>query len=46
MVLMALGLAAIVYRARKRFAMLEPDSALIVAMYLVALWFLYQHRPA
>lgn len=40
-VLMSLGLAAIVYRARRRFAMLEPDSLLILAAYVVALWMLY-----
>jgi cation:H+ antiporter len=40
-VLMALGLAAIVYRAKKRFAMLEPDSALIVLTYVLAIWVLY-----
>jgi cation:H+ antiporter len=43
-VLMALGLAAIVYRAKKRFAMLEPDSALIVVTYALAIWILYLRR--
>jgi cation:H+ antiporter len=43
-VMMSLGLAAIVYRARKRFTMLEPDSALIVLAYALALWILYLHR--
>lgn len=42
-VLMSLGLAAIVYRARRRFAMLEPDSALIAVAYFAALWLLYRH---
>lgn len=42
--LMALGLAAIVYRAKKRFAMLEPDSILIVLTYVVAIWVLYLKR--
>jgi cation:H+ antiporter len=42
-VLMSLGLAAIVYRAKRRFAMLEPDSALIAAAYFAALWLLYRH---
>lgn len=42
-VLMSLGLAAIVYRARRRLAMLEPDSALIAAAYFAALWLLYRH---
>ncbi|HSB20589.1 MAG TPA: hypothetical protein VLD85_11315 [Anaeromyxobacteraceae bacterium] len=42
-VLMSLGLAAIVYRAKRRFAMLEPDSLLIFVAYWVALWLLYRH---
>jgi cation:H+ antiporter len=42
--LMTLGLAAIVYRAKKRFAMLEPDSALIVLTYVLAIWHLYLRR--
>lgn len=42
-VLMSLGLAAILYRAKRRFAMLEPDSALIAAAYFAALWLLYLH---
>lgn len=42
--LMALGLAAIVYRAKRRFAMLEPDSALIVLTYALAIWVLYLRR--
>ena len=44
--LMALGVAAIVYRAKKRFAMLEPDSALIVLVYVLGLWMLYANRGA
>jgi cation:H+ antiporter len=40
-VLMSLGLAAIVYRARRRFAMIEPGSALIVVGYVLALWLLW-----
>jgi cation:H+ antiporter len=43
-ILMAMGLAAIVYRAKKRFAMLEPDSALIVLTYVLAIWILYSRR--
>jgi cation:H+ antiporter len=43
-ILMALGLAAIVYRAKKRFAMIEPDSALIVLTYALAIWILYTRR--
>lgn len=42
LVLMSLGIAAIVYRAKRRFAMLEPDSALILAAYAVGMWILYR----
>jgi cation:H+ antiporter len=42
-VLMSLGLAAIVYRAERRFAMLEPSSALMVVVYGLGMWLLYQH---
>jgi cation:H+ antiporter len=42
-VLMGLGLAAIVYRAKRRFAMLEPDSLLMLVAYGAALWILYRH---
>ena len=45
-VLMALSLAAILYRARRRFGMIEPDSALVLLTYLVGLWLLYQHGAA
>jgi cation:H+ antiporter len=36
-VLMALGVAAIVYRAKRRFAMLEPDSLLMLFAYCAAI---------
>lgn len=42
-VLMGLGLAAIVYRAKRRFAMLEPDSLLMLVAYAAAIWLLYTH---
>lgn len=42
-VLMSLGLAAIVYRAKKRFAMIEPDSFLLLAAYALGIWMLYTH---
>jgi cation:H+ antiporter len=35
---MSLGLAAIVYRAERRFWMIEPDSALMILVYLAAVW--------
>jgi cation:H+ antiporter len=44
--LMALGLAAILYRAKRRFRMVEPDSALVLIAYLLGLWLLYQHGAA
>jgi cation:H+ antiporter len=40
-VLMSVGLAAIVFRAERRFAMIEPDSFLMVVTYVFAAWFLY-----
>jgi cation:H+ antiporter len=41
--LMGLGLAAIVYRAKRRFAMLEPSSLLMLVAYAAAIWLLYTH---
>jgi cation:H+ antiporter len=46
MVLMALGLAAIVYRAEKRNALIEPDSLLLFLAYAAALLLLYTHSVA
>ncbi len=40
-VLMSLGLAAIVYRAERRFALIEPDSLLMVVVYATGAWLLY-----
>jgi cation:H+ antiporter len=42
-VLMSIGLAAIVFRAERRFGRLEPDSALMLATYCAALWVIYRH---
>ncbi|MCK6438573.1 MAG: hypothetical protein L6Q71_00045 [Planctomycetes bacterium] len=42
-VLMSLGLAAIVYRAKRRIAVVEPDSVLMLIVYAFALWLLYRH---
>ena len=42
-ILMAIGFAAIVYRAERRYAMIEPSSALMLAVYLVAIWTVYAH---
>jgi hypothetical protein len=44
-VLMSLGLAAIVDRARRRFAMIEPGSVIMLVAYALAVWLLY-HRSA
>jgi len=41
-VLMALGIAAIVFRARRRFSLLEPNSLVMVATYGYALWLLFR----
>jgi cation:H+ antiporter len=42
-VLMGLGLAGILYRAERRFVMVEPDSLLMIAAYVFSLWIAYQH---
>lgn len=42
-VLMALGLAAIVYRAEGRLAALEPSSALMILVYLLGITLVYAH---
>jgi len=44
MVLTSIGLAAVVYRAERRFAMIEPDSFAIVLGYVFGIWMLYQGR--
>jgi cation:H+ antiporter len=41
MLLTTLGLAAIVYRADRRFAMIEPDSLLMLIVYATAIGLLY-----
>lgn len=42
-VLMSFGLAAIVYRAKRRRAVVEPDSLLMLVAYLFAMWLLYTY---
>lgn len=42
-VLMALGAAAIVYRAERRYWLVEPDSLLMVVCYLIAAWLIFVH---
>jgi cation:H+ antiporter len=39
--LMGLGIAAIAYRAERRFAMIELDSVLIVLAYALGMWLVY-----
>jgi cation:H+ antiporter len=41
-VLMALGIAAIMYRAERRFALVEPDSLAMLLTYALGLWVLYK----
>jgi cation:H+ antiporter len=45
-VLMTLGLAGILYRAERRFVMLEPDSALMILIYAFSIWVIYAHSVA
>jgi len=42
-VLMGIGLSAIVYRAERRWALVEPGSTLMIISYLAGLWVLYGH---
>ena len=42
-ILMGVGLAAVVYRAERRQALVEPGSVLMVICYLLGLWTLYGH---
>lgn len=42
-ILMGVGLAAIMYRAERRHALVEPGSVLMVICYLLGLWALYGH---
>jgi cation:H+ antiporter len=42
-VLMGLGLASILYRAERRFFMVEPDSALMLVVYALSIWIVYMH---
>jgi cation:H+ antiporter len=41
--LMSVGLAAIAFRAERRYALLEPDSLLIAVGYVAAIGLLYAH---
>ncbi|MFO0706333.1 MAG: hypothetical protein U0412_05730 [Nitrospira sp.] len=41
-VMMAIGLMGIIYRAEKRFLLIEPDSLLMIVVYVMGLWLLFQ----
>jgi cation:H+ antiporter len=43
LLLTSLGIAAIAYRGKRRFAVLEPDSLLMIAVYAIGLWLLQAH---
>lgn len=45
-VLLSLGLAAIVYRAERRYALLEPGSVPLLVTYALGIWLLYGHAVA
>lgn len=40
MLMMSIGLMGIIYRAEKRFWLIEPDSLLMIAAYILGLWLL------
>jgi cation:H+ antiporter len=42
MLLMSIGLMGIIYRAEKRFMLIEPDSFLIIMTYVVGIWLLFR----
>lgn len=42
-ILMSIGLAAVIYRAERRQALVEPGSILMMICYLLGLWALYSH---
>jgi cation:H+ antiporter len=39
--LMSIGLMGIIYRAEKRFLLIEPDSALMILSYALGMWALF-----
>ena len=40
--MMNLGLMGIIYRAERRFRLIEPDSLLMIIVYVVGLWLLFK----
>ena len=41
-ILMGIGLMGIIYRAEKRFLLIEPDSFLMIVGYLIGMWLLFR----
>ena len=41
-VMMNIGLMGIIYRAEKRFLLIEPDSLLMIVSYVLGLWLLFR----
>ena len=42
MLLMSVGVMGIIYRAEKRFVLIEPDSLLMIVGYVLGMWLLFQ----
>jgi cation:H+ antiporter len=40
-IMMNIGLMGIIYRAERRFMLIEPDSLLMIVCYVLGLWFLF-----
>jgi cation:H+ antiporter len=40
--MMNIGLMGIIYRAEKRFILIEPDSLLMIVSYILGLWLLFR----
>ena len=40
--MMNIGLMGIIYRAEKRFMLMEPDGLLMVVSYVLGLWLLFR----
>ncbi len=40
--MMNIGLRGIIYRAEKRFMLIEPDSLLMIITYVLGLWLLFR----
>jgi cation:H+ antiporter len=39
--MMNIGLMGIIYRAERRFMLIEPDSLLMMVVYVLGLWLLF-----